>query len=239
MQTLLNELLLTPIPFVLAIIIIIVTVHIYENEQYKKGTYYQITKNSYSSVKRDKGKYGEFLIYKHLRSFENNCGKFLFNIYIPKDGNKTTEIDLLLVCSKGLFIFESKNYSGWIFGNENQKKWTQILYNRKENFYNPIMQNISHIKYLKKIIGEHIPMRSIIVFSDICTFKDVTVKSNDVSVIKRYNVKNVVLQAFNQTQECHLTEIEINEIYNQLYLYTQVSADIKIKHIETIEKTLN
>ncbi len=39
----------------------------------------------------------------------------------------TTEIDLLLIHPKGLFVFESKNYSGWIFGNEVYQNWTQTL----------------------------------------------------------------------------------------------------------------
>ena len=84
---------------------------------------------------------------------------------------ETTEIDVLMISPKGLFVFESKNYSGWIFGSENQKNWYQTLpagrgRSHKENFYNPIMQNRSHIKHLKAFLGTDIPVRSIIVFSD-------------------------------------------------------------------------
>ena len=67
------------------------------------------------------------MIYKYLKDFENQGAKFLFNIYIPKKGNETTEIDVLMISSKGLFVFESKNYSGWIFGGDNQKYWYQTL----------------------------------------------------------------------------------------------------------------
>jgi hypothetical protein len=180
------------------------------------------------------------LTYKSLRHFENNGGKFLFNLYVPKENNITTEIDVLLICSKGLFVFESKNYSGWIFGNESQKNWTQVLpkgrgRSHKEHFYNPIMQNASHIKHLKNLIGQNIPMYSIIVFSDDCTLKDITIKSNSVSVINRYNLESVVMHICNQIQTNLLTETEIYDIYNKLYLYTQVSYEVKSQHIDNLK----
>ncbi len=216
-------------------------VFVYKNKKYKETAYYQITKNPYSSIKYDKGKYGEYLIYKRLRRFESDGGKFLFNVYIPKSNNETTEIDLLLICSKGLFVFESKNYGGWIFGNEAYKNWTQTFplgrgRSHKEHFYNPIMQNASHIKYLKRLVDENPPMRSIIVFSDKCTLKDIAIKSNDVSVVKYGNVSSVVTQICGQTKADLLTQIEISNIYNKLYPYTQVSCEVRERHVNNIKK---
>jgi hypothetical protein len=58
-----------------------------------------------------------------------------------KDGS-TTEIDLIMIDETGIYVFESKNYSGWIFGDEKRKNWVQTLENRQKNyFYNPIWQN--------------------------------------------------------------------------------------------------
>lgn len=71
------------------------------NQAYKKGAYWQVTKNSYLATRLDIGKYGEYLTYKRLKHFEKNGGKFLFNLYIPKEGEETTEIDVVLLCSKG------------------------------------------------------------------------------------------------------------------------------------------
>ena len=56
-----------------------------EEKEYKNSTYYQITQHSYSSVKDDLGKYGEYLTYKYLKIFEVDGAKFLFNVYIPKE----------------------------------------------------------------------------------------------------------------------------------------------------------
>lgn len=68
-------------------------------------------------------------------------GKILRNVYLPKDNGETSEIDVLYITQKGIFVFESKNYSGWIFGDEKGQYWTAMLPNRQKNrFYNPIKQ---------------------------------------------------------------------------------------------------
>lgn len=225
-------------------VIIIIVIFIKENLDYKKCAYYQITKTPYFLIRYDTGKYGEYLTYKKLKNFEDNGAKFLFNVYIPKENGETTEIDVLMISSKGLFVFESKNYSGWIFGSETQKKWCQTLpagrgRSHKKYFYNPIMQNRLHIKHLKAFLGEQIPMRSVIVFSERCTLKDIRLKSNDVNVINRYSVYDVVFDIFKQTENDILTEFDIAEIYNKLYSYTQVDEKSKSQHIESIKNKLN
>lgn len=235
-------LLLNPMFLIPTIIIIIVLVK--KDKEYKNGAYYQITKQPYFSVRRNAGNYGEYLTYKYLKRFESSSAKFLFNIYIPKENGETTEIDVLMICKKGLFVFESKNYSGWIFGSENQKTWYQTLpagkgHSHKEHFYNPIMQNRSHIKHLKACLGEQVPMRSIIVFSNRCTLKSVEVHSNDISVINRYSVVPVVTSICNKIHSDLLTDNEITEIYNKLYPYTQVEEFAKIQHVANIHNNLD
>lgn len=178
----------------------------------------------YKECAYDKGRYLERLTYKSLRHFENNGGKFLFNLLIPKKSGGVTEIDVLLICAKGIFVFECKNFSGWIFGDDLQKKWTQTLAIgrgrcHKEQFYNPIMQNASHIKHLKNLIDRTIPTWSVIVFSDKSVFKNVTIRSN-VNVINHSGVASLVAEICNKTQEIYYTAAEINDIYSKLYPYT-------------------
>lgn len=225
------------------IIVVLVAVYLISNKQYKETSYYQITNTPLLVLRSDVGKYGEYLIYKKLRNFETNLGaKFLFNVYIPKENGETTEIDVLMICSKGIFVFESKNYSGWIFGNEAQRNWTQVLpkgkgRSNKEKFFNPIMQNRGHIKHLKSFVGEDIPMRSIIAFSERCTLKEITVTSTDVSVINRYSVAPVVTTLFNQYPNALDTE-KINTLYSLLYPFSQVEELAKQQHIQNIKNNI-
>lgn len=230
---------------ILLIIIVVYCLHLYyKNKKYKEGSYYQITKNTYFSVKYDKGKYGEYQTYLSLRQFEADGCKLLFNVYIPKGNNKTTEIDVLLISPKGIFVFECKNYSGWIFGDESQSRWTQTLpqgrgRSHKEYFYNPIRQNAWHIAHLKKLLGNHTTMQSIIVFSNRCTLKKITVRSDDVTVTKNYNVANVVSEIHNQSQKDIYSKTEINDIYDKLHPYTQLDYDIKKLHVEHVHHVSN
>lgn len=228
-------------PIGLSVIAILVLLFIKDYYEYKKSSYYSITHNSYLSVNFDIGKYGEYLTYKELKKYEHTGAKFLFNAYIPKGNDGTTEIDVMMICSKGIFVFESKNYSGWIFGSEDQKNWYQTLRrgkgkSRKEHFYNPIMQNQTHIKYLKELVGENILMKSIITFSNRCTLKSIKVKSNDVNVINRRYVKKVVKKIYSQTTEEILSVEQIKEIYDKVYPYTQVCEAVKVQHIADIQK---
>ncbi len=210
---------------------------------HRKTTYYQITHVPYFRVRRNLGRYGEYLTYRYLRQYEKEGAKFLFNLYIPKGENGTTEIDVLMISSNGLFVFESKNYSGWIFGSEHQPKWYQTLpqgrgRSHKESFYNPIMQNRTHIRHLKVLVGETIPMHSIITFSNRCTLKNVQISSSDIHVINRGDVMRVVA-AISSNASTAISEDEIQGIYDRLYPYTQADAKVREKHIEDIERTVH
>ena len=230
-------------PIILIPIIIILIIFAFKNKAYKESSYYQVTKYPYLSLRYNTGRYGEYLTYKYLKHMEANGAKFLFNTYIPKENGETSEIDVLMICSKGIFVFESKNYSGWIFGSENQKNWYQTLpagrKSHKEHFYNPIMQNRSHIKHLRSYIGTQIPMHSIIVFSDRCTLKSIQLNSNDIKVINRYNISHVVSAICKQTPTDLLNENSISDIYNKLYPFTQVDSTTKTQHITNIHNNLN
>ena len=99
---------------------------------------------------QNKGQVGETQIYKVLERLEGQKA-IISNCYLPMKDSGTTEVDLVLIHESGIYVIESKNYSGWIFGSENQKYWTQSLPSRggrteKHQFYNPIWQNRTHVQ---------------------------------------------------------------------------------------------
>ena len=89
------------------------------------------------------------------------------DLYIPNK-NGHTQVDLVIPTKVGLFVFEIKDYSGWIFGNANCDKWTKVLAygHEKHQFYNPIKQNQGHISALRNTAEQlkNGPIYSIIVF---------------------------------------------------------------------------
>ena len=183
----------------------------------------------------EKGGYGEWLT-EYMFGNNNITGysKSLHNIYIPYRG-KTSEIDILLVHEKGLFIVESKNYSGWIFGSEEQRYWTQCLQNKSKNrFYNPIMQNKTHINALSNFLSiDKDKMKSYIVFSDRCELKKVPNGTLEYTIVKR-NVLLKNLRKELENKQIIFTKEQVNEIINKLQPLTNVPEELKKQHIENI-----
>ena len=115
---------------------------------------------------RGKGYYGEFCVFRELYfSIIGNC-KFLMNLQIPVQGNKTTEIDLVMIHETGIYVFEIKHYKGTIYGDESGRIWTQYFRTTANNtFDNPVNQNKYHISALSKLYPD-LPIFSVIVFSN-------------------------------------------------------------------------
>jgi hypothetical protein len=79
--------------------------------------------------------------------------------------NGTTQVDHILLSRYGIFVIETKNINGWIFGNERSKQWTQSLYGKKYKFQNPMHQNYKHTKAVANFLDiDHDSIHSIIFF---------------------------------------------------------------------------
>lgn len=93
------------------------------------------------------------------------------NVTLPTEDG-TTQIDHILVSSKGIFVLETKNMKGWIFGSEKQRQWTQKVFKHTSKFQNPLHQNYKHTKTLSSCLD--IPdskIFSVIVFVGDSEFK--------------------------------------------------------------------
>lgn len=182
------------------------------------------------------GQFGEFATEFALTN-DNLDGELvvLKNLYVPLQG-KTTEIDLLMIHEKGIFVFESKNYSGWIFGSSDQLNWTQSLQNGEKNkFYNPIRQNRTHIKALSEHLGK--PMSeftSYIIFSERCTLKKVPEDTDDIIIVRRPNMLKK-LRATLKTAQSKYDHDEIQSMANRLISLTNKDALEKQQHIENVK----
>ncbi len=196
--------------------------------------------NLFDSIFDDewKGKYGEKLTARELNLVKlfGRKGKILRNVYLPKDNGETSELDVIFITQKGIFIFESKNYSGWIFGDEKHKNWTASLPNGQKNqFYNPVMQNRTHLKWMQKFVGEDIPLFSIIVFSERCELKKITMDSKDIKVIKRDWTYATVRDIWDKSPDA-VSDERVDELFSKLKPLTKVDAAVKAAHVENIEK---
>lgn len=118
-----------------------------------------------------KGHVGELLVRAYAHRLDKTTYHRLHNVTLnTPDG--TTQIDHVFLSRFGIFVLETKNMSGWIFGSEKQAQWTQKLYRRTFKFQNPIRQNLKHLKALEAHLDvnpEH--LYSVITFVGGSTFK--------------------------------------------------------------------
>ena len=95
------------------------------------------------------------------------------NVYVMRASGRLTEIDLLAIHPTGVFVVESKNYSGMVCGSGSDIEWIHFKSNDyKRTFYSPVSQNAGHIDALRKACQCHLgfipPMLSLLVFPDHC-----------------------------------------------------------------------
>ena len=106
-----------------------------------------------SLISSFKGVLGETVINVAMwLKLEKDLYHRLNNITLPLSNGGSTQIDHIIVSKYGIFVIETKNYKGWIFGNEKQRQWTQVIMGRKYKFQNPLRQNYLHIKTLADLL---------------------------------------------------------------------------------------
>jgi hypothetical protein len=119
-----------------------------------------------------KGLIGEAMVNLGSKIFLNKDKYHLLrNVILPTEEG-TTQIDHIIVSRYGVFVVETKNMKGWIFGSKDQKTWTQKIYKHTSTFQNPLHQNYKHMKTLESSLGiDGSKIYSVIVFIGDSTFK--------------------------------------------------------------------
>jgi len=119
-----------------------------------------------------KGVAGEFIVNISAKMMLNKDEYHLIkNVMVPTEDG-TTQIDHIIVSKYGIFVVETKNMKGWIFGNQNQNIWTQKIYKHSIKFQNPLYQNYKHVKTIQSLLGlNDQQVHSVVVFVGESTFK--------------------------------------------------------------------
>ena len=160
---------------------------------------------------------------------------FIFkNLTIPSSFNGSSQIDHLVISKFGIFVIESKDYKGWIFGGKDDEKWTQSLPGGKNKyeFHNPIRQNWSHIMSLKELMPfiPELSYISIVVFTDNCELKGPPLE-NVVRIEK-------IVETIKKHTEIKLPENELLLVLGKLSFACQTVDITSAQHIENVNAHL-
>ncbi|MFJ8219821.1 nuclease-related domain-containing protein [Bacillus cereus] len=179
-------------------------------------------------VPKWKGKAGEKLVKRILSKLEPQSYHVLHNVTVYTEYGDTTQIDHIVIAETGVFVIETKNYEGWIYGNEKAARWTQGIFRKKHSFQNPFRQNFKHMKAIEWVVEEQLPCISIAAFHPKCSLKRVHVHSKDKHVLY-YNDLQKRIESYTDVQ---LTNDEVQHIYQTILRANITDKDIEKKHVK-------
>lgn len=193
-----------------------------------------------------KGVLGEYKIDIQLSQLPKDY-KYLNDLLLVNSKAKSgfSQIDHVVISPYGIFVIETKNYQGIIYGERDSKTW---LVNGKFKMMNPFIQNYGHIEALKKFVDKHHHelFISIVSFTKRCTFKVGTeyrkIGSNellvyDVELSEYINRKIAVIKLLNKQPLLSLQDIF--KIYKDLFKANITDPNIRKKHIEVLKTEKN
>jgi hypothetical protein len=177
------------------------------------------------------GQMGELLSIKELeRIFDSP--NVLQNVYVLNKNNLFTEIDIIVVSQIGVFVIESKNYSGSIRCNLSDLYWQQTVANgNRYKLINPITQNNSHVNALRNLLRSYPKLKffSLIVFSDMCELINIPITPVGTFVIQRQNMLKTIVSVMSNNNTVLFTD-EVDSIINILSPMSKPCESIKQQH---------
>ncbi|MBE9586482.1 NERD domain-containing protein [Mucilaginibacter sp. JRF] len=147
------------------------------------------------------------------------------NVIVPAQ-NGTAQIDHLIVSPFGLFIVETKNLKGWIFGSVNQPRWTQVIFGYKFYFQNPIHQTFRQKKVLSEYLEvNEVKVNTLIYFNGDCKFK---------TLLPSNVVNKGLARCIKGNQEIVLNEADIISILQKIKVLKHNSLLTTKNHIREL-----
>ena len=157
-----------------------------------------------------RGDQGEEIIFFKLD--QDPCyHKIINNLVLIGDNGVSHQIDHILIRTNGIFCIETKNYFGVIEGKEDDLYWRRVVnkgrINKVDKIFNPLVQNKSHIRAIKKALDNKY---------DVIGF--ITFVRNNIDHLNIFNVTDSIdlLRRINMCDYSVLSNEEIDNIYRTL-----------------------
>ena len=178
------------------------------------------------NYKKIRGRRGEKKVSSILMKLPDDY--FLFDDVYLTSATHSSQIDHVVISTRGIFVIETKNMKGWIYGSPNADYWTKNMYGNKYYFYNPMKQNFSHVLALKSVLGvsydKFIPL---VVFLDCATLKSRYYGQ----VLYASELLDYILGFKNQ----YFTDEEVKELVTRLSLANNTDEETRKEHVKSVK----
>jgi Nuclease-related domain len=203
-------------------------------------------KRNNEQIATRKGELGEYKIDIQLDQLPKTY-RHLSDLLIsnPKAKSGFSQIDHVVITPYAIFVIETKNYQGTIYGGKDRNTW---LVNGKFKMMNPFVQNYGHIKALSSLIDKkhHDWFVSTVSFTKRSTFKVDSdyrkIASNelivyDIELSEFIHRKEAVLKV--QHKESLISEREISTLYNAFLQANITKPDMREEHKRALKTKTN
>ena len=182
---------------------------------------------NYSKIKGKMGETNVAVILATL-SKEHYC---TYNDIIVPSKYGTTQIDHVVVSSFGIFVIETKNYKGLIYGGENAEQWTKNVWGNKYKFRNPLKQNYGHVKALQSILN--LPQSAFIPIVVFSNNADISVQTNQ-WVINLCNLREVIKLYHSEI----FTQDQLIDFCEKISNARDVEKGASKQHVQTVRSNV-
>lgn len=194
----------------------------------RKGIFYDHGKE----IKR-KGEIGENIVARILGNTVAGEQYVINNITFADSRGRSCQIDHIYINRHGIWVVETKNYSGRIYGCDGWREWTQILASGRERhkLYNPVKQNATHIYMLSKQLRERNVFQNLVVF----------LADADIANVRSSRVCGIgdLKRKINSDTGTFLSPVQMEKYYKRLLALKENSAISETEHIRNIEVLQN
>lgn len=189
----------------------------------------------------ERGQEGESATARQLEQMRGHKW-ILSNVFLPKNGGqKTTELDLVLILSKGIFVIENKNYSGRIYGREADLYWNQFnSRGLSREFYNPLKQNQGHLRCLREFLDgcgwQDVPLYSVVTFNELARLCLKKRRLSPGSAVTYSHKAARKIKRMIRWKRKVFSRREMEELYLLLSDYSQASKKVRRQHARDLER---
>ena len=184
------------------------------------------------------GGFGEWLVKTYSKTLPGAL--VLHDVLIDGADGYTSQIDLVLVGNRGVYVVEVKSFpDAKIYGNAQKSKWYYYSHGKKYEIYSPLRQNKKHVEYLKTFLSD---------FGDVPVFSIVTMICDDFKISGELSKEagiNTAICSSLPTMEKAIYKIAENkpevlddakkqEIYDYIKTKQYIGKDARKEHKEKV-----
>ena len=126
------------------------------------------------------GSFGEWAAKMYAKTMPDAL--VLSDVLIEGANGYTSQIDMIIIGNRGLYVVELKMYpEAKIYGDTKKSKWYYYNHGKKYEIYSPLLQNKKHVDYLKTFLKD---------FGDVPCFAIVPIVCDDIKISGELNDEN-------------------------------------------------